>query len=121
MRHVTRRKALSVVALIVTLGVRSVYAVPSAAAAHLKAVECCAKHCPHGPHGLPADRCCHVTPSATDAATLTATASLQPAVLATDLPPAAVAMRGAWRVRPAPMAWDAGRHRLFITLRSLRL
>lgn len=54
------------VALILALGVRATYALPTQFISALRAATCCAKHCPHStPLPTPA-RCCAVPQDATD-------------------------------------------------------
>jgi hypothetical protein len=116
------RRTVATLALIVAVALRSLYAAPAAAAAHWSAVACCAQHCHHGQHGRQPDRCCQVASSATDAATLTQGISIDPPTtpgcVAVLVPAASCERRD---VRPVRLVPAAGRQRLFITTRSLRL
>ena len=68
-------KGLSVVVLTVSMAVRAAYAAPTATVAHVKAADCCARHCDHRGHPARPDDCCQVLTQATDAALLGATPS----------------------------------------------
>lgn len=69
------RKALVIAVLTVAMAMRAAYAAPAAAIAHIKAADCCARHCNHGTHPIRPDDCCRVLSQATDAALLTVTPS----------------------------------------------
>jgi len=116
-------KALSVAVLTVTMAVRAAYAAPTATVAHVKAADCCARHCDHRPHPARPDDCCRVLTQATDAALLTITPSVpHPGVgllvplqqtLGVELVPSSVREHALGLPRTGPP--------LFLAIRSLRL
>ncbi len=116
-------KALSVAVLTVTMAVRAAYAAPTAAVAHVKAADCCARHCDHRAHPARPDDCCQVLTQATDAALLTVTPSVhQPGV--NLLIPLHQTLRGDFvssSVREHELDLPRTGPPLFLAIRSLRL
>lgn len=57
------------IALVLALGVRAAYALPTQMIAALRAITCCAKHCGHMPdRPVTPSRCCAVSQDASDQA-----------------------------------------------------
>jgi len=69
-------KVLLLSVLAAAMAVRATYAASTATIAHVKAVDCCARHCDHRTHPVRPDDCCQVLSQATDAALLTITPSV---------------------------------------------
>ena len=115
------RKAALLVALIAAIAVRSIYAMPVAVTAHLKAVECCSRHCDGGRHGHQADRCCGVASTATDSATVGSGMPIQPTMAVSTAPDGDLAIPSTGSTRVNVVASEASKGRVFVRLRSLRL
>ena len=85
--------------LVVGVAVRTGVAAPTAAVAELRAIACCADHCPTSPRGpMTSHRCCFVSTAATDPASTQAA----PTLARPDLAPIAFAAPLAPVLHPAP-------------------
>ena len=117
------RKALVVAVLTIAMTVRAAYAAPAAAIAHLKAADCCARHCNHGTHPTRPDDCCRVLSQATDAALLTATPSAHhPGIgLPVSLQPTVGEALALLPVRERALDPPRRDAPIFLAIRSLRL
>ena len=69
-------KVLLLAVLTAAMAVGATYAASTATIAHVKAADCCARHCDHRGHPARPDDCCQVLTQATDAALLTITPSV---------------------------------------------
>jgi len=115
-------KIALVAVLAVTMTVRAAYAAPTAALAHVKASDCCARHCDHRNHPGRPDDCCQVLSQATDAALLPITPSVHHAgVLPVDLHPTLGAEFALSFVCAHAVELPRSGPPLFLATRSLRL
>ena len=116
----SRKRAIRwALALVVGMSARVLVAAPTASIAELRAVACCATHCPAAPaRPMRSHRCCIVGSSAADPATPAATSpDASPVLNVVDVAVPALATVADCAIVPAPLGADPPGHREILRLR----